>query len=87
MRSAHHCLEKAAQCEALADDARDDMSRTMLRATAQHWRTLGHAASLAESGEGLASQMLRTRPSPGDAGVRTSALIANAKLAMMPTKW
>ena len=74
MRSAVYCLEKAAQCEALADNARDEASQTVMRATAHHWRTLGHAARLAESGEGLASQMLRAR---------TPALITNAKLAMM----
>lgn len=62
MRSALYCLEKAAQCEALADETGDEASRTVLRATARHWHTLGHAARLAESGEGLVAQMLRARP-------------------------
>lgn len=49
MMSALECFEKARQCDALARACLDPLQRSMLRETAQHWRTLGKAARAAES--------------------------------------
>ena len=71
MRSALDCLTRAARCEVLACDTDDESIETMLRTLARHWRTLGLVAGLCETGEGVASQLLRREaqfgavPKPG----------------------
>ena len=48
MKSAFDCFQHAAKCEQLASTAIDDANRTLLIATAAHWRTLGNAAKARE---------------------------------------
>ena len=48
MKSAFECFQQAAKCEQLAKDTWDDANRTVLLATAEHWKTLGNEAKAAE---------------------------------------
>jgi hypothetical protein len=44
MRTASECFEQAAKCEAMASTATDEENRTVLLATAKHWRKLAQIA-------------------------------------------
>jgi hypothetical protein len=48
MKSAFDCFQHAAKCEEMAAVAIDDANRTLLLATAAHWRALGKAAKTRE---------------------------------------
>lgn len=49
MMSALECFQKSAHCEAMARGCCDRMNSRMLQETAEHWRTLGAAATAAEN--------------------------------------
>lgn len=51
MMSAIECFTNAAKCEAMARAAQDEADRTVLLATAQHWRTLGELAKKMEGAQ------------------------------------
>jgi hypothetical protein len=51
MKSAFDCFQHAAKCEEMAAAAIDDANRTLLLATAAHWRALGKAAKAQEQHE------------------------------------
>jgi len=51
MKSAFECFQHAAQCEEMAAAAINDANRTMLLATAAHWRALAKAAKTREQRE------------------------------------
>ena len=51
MKSAFECFQRAAQCEELAKDAKDETSRSAMLATAKYWRDLGARAKAIEEME------------------------------------
>ena len=51
MKSAFECFQRAAQCEKLAKDAKDETSRRAMLATAKYWRGLGMQAKAKEEME------------------------------------
>ena len=52
MRTAQECLLKACNCERLADDCSDPLTRLMLLEAAQHWRNLAKAGKAAPEQRG-----------------------------------
>ena len=48
MASAFECFQHAAKCEEQARNARNEVDRAILLATAEHWRTLGNEAKVLE---------------------------------------
>jgi hypothetical protein len=48
MKSAFECFQHAAQCEHMANNSKDEANRTVLLATARHWRALGEKAKASE---------------------------------------
>ena len=48
MKSAFECFQRAAQCEELAKDAKDETSRSLMLNAAKQWRALGEQAKAIE---------------------------------------
>ena len=62
--TASECLSKADHCERMAHASNDHLGRSILLATAQHWRTLARTAKLSGSGSTERQDHTRTvRPS------------------------
>jgi hypothetical protein len=64
MKSAFDCFQHAAKCEQMASAARDDASRAVLLATADHWRALGKVAKAREQRDTNYDPRLRSAPQP-----------------------
>jgi hypothetical protein len=64
MKSAFDCFQHAAKCEEMAAAAIDDANRTLLLATAAHWRALGEAAKSREQRDTNYDPPLKQTPRP-----------------------
>ena len=71
MESAFDCFQHAAKCEQMASAARDDASRAVLLATADHWRALGKAAKMREQRQKNYDPRLTSPPRPALRGQKS----------------